>query len=72
MADRKKVKGFEPTTQGSQIEVRADLIIKVLVSEQLLSVWFVLSFKLRDITIGRPTLIIINTNGPDITARITL
>ena len=35
-----------PTTQGSQIEVRTDLIKKELFSEQLLSVRFSLALKM--------------------------
>ena len=44
MADRKKVNGFEPTTQGNQTEVRIDLIKKILVSKEFSSDWFALAF----------------------------
>ena len=43
-ADRKNVKGFEPTTQGSQTEVRTDLIMKAISLDKCSSDWFVLVF----------------------------
>ena len=45
MDDRKKVKCFAPTTQGSQIEVRTDLTIKETFSKLLSSLELVLAFR---------------------------